>query len=72
MSHILIYKAYICTLVFKGLGSIRFLNHFIHQGCVTLIQIDSKDVCSKTKLFISNKCSFFKTCYSLNNPEKVK
>ncbi len=58
MSHILIDKAYICTLVFKGLGSIRFLNNFIQEGCVTLIKNDSKDVCSKTKLFISNKCRF--------------
>ncbi len=35
------------------------VNHIIQQGCVTLIKIDSKDVCSETKLFISTTKKFY-------------
>jgi len=46
--------AYSCTLLFKYLGSICFINIFIQLGCIKLIKSDL------LKISVSNNCFYFK------------
>jgi len=39
---------------------LKEINTFIQQGCIKLINSDSKDIYNVTKISISNKCCF---CY---------
>ncbi len=47
-----LYKLNLLLLLFKNLGSVRFveeINTFIQQGCITFTKNDNKDIYNVTK-----------------------